>query len=165
MMGNLVLQLFSYSLPIGILCVMWKLNARRWTRLARAYRTRDESNCFAKRTMQTVILVAGDIGWNSYKGIATVSVTQEGIRLQLTPPFSLFHPPLLFPYQDCHVEPKRWYLIGKTCQYTLRGVSDVRMIVHNDLQDWIELQVASISQTLEVGSTVVDTCAEWHTAH
>ncbi|TWT80413.1 hypothetical protein CA13_18290 [Planctomycetes bacterium CA13] len=145
MIGTFLIYLVSYSLPVGLMCVMWKLNARRWTRLARAYRVVEGTDCVAKRTMQTVILVAGDVGWNSYKGIVTVGVTREGILLKLMPPFSLFHPPILIPYGDSHIEPKRWYLIGKTLQYTLREVSDVKMIVHDDLQDWIESQVASLA--------------------
>ncbi|WP_146535216.1 hypothetical protein [Rubripirellula reticaptiva] len=125
--------------------MMWKLNARRWTRLARQYHAVDATGSVAERTMQTVILVAGDIGWNSYKGIATVGVTREGISLQLMSPFSIFHPPLLIPYGDCHIEPTRWYLIGKTVQYTLRGVGDVKMIIHDDLQVWIESQAAKLA--------------------
>lgn len=150
MIGNLPSLLVTSSLPVGLMCVMWKYNARRWTRLARAYPAVDSvdgdaTDGVSKRTMQTVILVAGNIGWNSYKGIATVSVTREGIMLKLMPPFSLFHPPLLIPYGDCHIEPKRWYLIGKTVQYTLREVSDVKMIIHEDLQEWIESQAASLA--------------------
>jgi len=147
MIGNLLFYLVSYSLPVALMGVMWKFNARRWTRLARAYRAPDETHCVAERTMQTVILVTGDIGWNSYKGITTVSLTREGILLKLMLPFSLFHPPLLLTYGDCDIEPKRWYLIGKTFQYTLRGVSDVKMIIHDDLQDWIESQVASLASS------------------
>ena len=150
MIGNLFYFLVTSSLPVGLMCVMWKCNARRWTRLAQAYRAVDSvvgdaTDGAAKRTMQTVILVAGDIGWNSYKGIATVSVTREGILLRLMHPFSLFHPPLLIPFGDCHIEPKRWYLIGKTVQYTLRGISDVKMIIHDDLQEWIESQAAGLA--------------------
>ncbi|WP_146462479.1 hypothetical protein [Rubripirellula tenax] len=145
----------SYSIPIGLMCLMWKINARRWTRLARAYSVVDGTDCVAERTLQTVILVAGDIGWNSYKGIATVGVTREGISLQLMAPFSLFHPPLLFPYRDSHVEPRRWFLIGKSFEYTLSGVSDVRMIVDGDLQNWIESQVASLA-TAPAGTQIYD---------
>lgn len=161
MIGNLIFQLFSYGVPIAFVSLIWKCNARRWTRLARAYRAvdsvvNDATDGAAKRTMQTVILIAGDIGWNSYKGIATVSVTREGILLKLMKPFSVFHPPLLIPFGDCHIEPRRWYLIGKTVQYTLRGVSDVKMIIHEDLQDWIESQAAGLAiaeeDTSETGS-------------
>ncbi|WP_442510462.1 hypothetical protein SH528x_002085 [Novipirellula sp. SH528] len=109
--------------------------------------------------MQTVILVGGDVGWNSYKGIATVGVTKEGILLQLIAPFSLFHPPLLIPYGATDVEPRKWYLIGKTVQYNLREVSDVKMIVHDDLQDWIESQSASLaiaSLTIAQAATRID---------
>ncbi len=155
MIGNLIFQLFSYSVPIAFVALIWKCNARRWSRLAQAYRADDANDGTAKRIMQTVILVAGDIGWNSYKGIATVSVTRKGILLKLMKPFSVFHPPLLIPFGDCHIEPRHWYLIGKTVQYSLRGVSDVKMIVHEDLQDWIESQAASLAIAEEGTSETV----------
>ncbi|WP_404305640.1 hypothetical protein [Neorhodopirellula lusitana] len=113
MISNLLFYLVGYSLPVGLMGMMWKANARRWTRLAQTYRAVDPGICIRKRTMQTVILVAGDIGWNSYKGIVTVGVTREGILLKVMPLFSIFHPPLLIPHADCHIEPRRWYLIGK----------------------------------------------------
>ncbi len=147
MIGSLLLALVRYSLLVGLMCGLWKFNSRRWTRLARAYRVVDIGDRVATRTMQTVILVAGDIGWNSYKGIVTIGVTREGLLLRLMPPFSLFHSPLLIPYRDCHVEPRRWYLIGKTVQYSLRSVSDVKIIIHDDLQAWIETQAASLATT------------------
>ncbi|MFK7818863.1 MAG: hypothetical protein AB8G99_09095 [Planctomycetaceae bacterium] len=94
--------------------------------------------------MQTVILVGGDIGWNSYKGITTVGVTREGISLRLMAPFSIFHPPLLVPFRDIRIEPKRWYLLGKTFQLTLTGVTDVQLILHDELVDWIGLRTADL---------------------
>lgn len=145
MIGDLVFYLISSSLPIALIGVMMKLNARRWTRLAQAYSAVDATDCVAKRTMQTVILVGGDVGWNSYNGIVTVGITREGILLQVMRPFSLFHPPLLIPYRDCQVEPRRWYLIGDTVQYTLLGVTDMQMIIHDDLQAWIESQAAGLA--------------------
>tara|TARA_R110002049_G_scaffold288423_1_gene470946 strand:+ start:132933 stop:133430 length:498 start_codon:yes stop_codon:yes gene_type:complete len=145
MIGNVLLHLIAHSLPVGLLFVIWKCNSRRWARLAKAYRAAEETHCFAKRTMQTVMLVGGDVGRNSYKGIVTVSVGREGILLELMLPFSTFHPPLLIPYSACDIEPRQRFLMGDTFQYTLRDVSDVKIIVHDDLQDWIESQAASLA--------------------
>jgi hypothetical protein len=103
--------------------------------------------------MQTVILAGGDIGWNSYSGIVSVCVTRQGILLKVMLPFSLFHPPLLIPFGDCQIAPRRWYLLGKTVQYTLRDVSDVQMIIHDDLQLWIENQAARLRDTLLAPAT------------
>lgn len=150
MIEKLYLYVVGYGVFFGLMYGIWKANARRWTRLARKYGCIDgslseESQCFAKRTMQTVILVGGDVGWNSYKGIVTVGVTPEGILLQLMPPFSTFHRPLLIPFRDSRVEPKQWYLFGKSFQYSVAQVSDVQIIVHDELQHWIESQAASLA--------------------
>lgn len=153
MIGDLLFHLMSYSLPIALIGVMLKLNARRWTRLAQVYSAVDATECVARRTMQTVILVGGDVGWNSYKGTVTVGITREGLLLKVMPPFSLFHPPLLIPYRDCDVEPRQWFLMGKTVQYTLRGVSDVQMILHGDLHTWI------VSHATGLALAQADTCS------
>ena len=150
MIENLFLHAVGYGVVTVVMCVIWKCNARRWTRLARVYRASDVLpseilECSAKRSMQTVFLVGGDIGWNSYKGIVTVGVTKKGIVLRLMPPFSLFHPPLLIPFRDSHIEPRRWYLVGKTSQFTLGKVTDVQLIVHDELLTWIESQAASLA--------------------
>lgn len=148
MIEKLMLHIVGHGFVITLLCIIWKANARRWTRLARAYRVTDDlyaetPECYATRTMQTVILTGGDIGWNSYKAIVTVGVTHDGILLRLMPPFSAFHPPLLIPFADSRVEPKQWYLIGKTSQFILNQVSDVQVIVHDELLQWIDSQLSN----------------------
>ena len=150
MIEKLLLHFIGYSVFIGVMYGMWKSNARRWSRLARKYSAGEQvpsqdSLCFAKRTKQTVILVGGNVGWNSYKGIVTVGVTSEGILLQLLFPFSIFHAPLLISYRDCSIEPKKWCLFGKSHQYTLTHVSDVQLIIDDDLQHWINTQCASLA--------------------
>lgn len=149
MIEKLFLQVFGYSVFFGLLYAIWKANARRWSRLAKEYGAsedhRADANVYAKQTMQTVILVGGHVGWNSYKGIATVSVTPDGIMLSLMPPFSIFHQPLLIPFRDSSVQPRRWYLFGTSYQYTLAKVDNVQIIVCDDLQGWIETQAASLA--------------------
>lgn len=95
--------------------------------------------------MQTVILVGGDIGWNSYSGITTVGVAPEGLLLKLMPLFAAFHPPLLIPYSELSIQPKRWYLIGKTHECTLRRVSDVRIVIHDELLEWIRSKATKLA--------------------
>jgi hypothetical protein len=162
MIGNMLHFLIASSLPVGLMCMMWRLNARRWSRLANAYPAFDAADCVATRTMQTVILTGGAIGWNSYKGIVTVGVTKEGILLQMMLPFSLFHLPILIPFGDCHIEPRRWYMIGKTVQYALRGVTDVQMIIHDDLQEWIESQAVRVAMAQTSTRISNDAFADMH---
>jgi len=145
MIEKLMLSLVGYGTFVGLMYGVWKANARRWNRLAAAYRAPAGIQCAAERTMQTVILVGGQVGWNSYKGIATVGVTEEGILLRLMLPFTLFHPPLLIPYGDSQIEPRKWYLIGKTSQLTLRKVGNVQVIIHDELLHWIESQVTGLA--------------------
>jgi hypothetical protein len=140
MIEKLYLHLVEISVFVGLMYGVMKSNASLWALLARAYRADDGLSCDHQRTMQTVILVGGKVGWNSYNGIVTVGVTREGISLRLLPPFSLFHSPLLIPYREIQIEPRRWYLIGKTSQLTLNAVSDVQVIVHDELLQWIESQ-------------------------
>ncbi len=148
MIEGLLLHLVGYGVFAGLLYGIWKSNARRWTRLAAAYRAVDFCHVAprpnAQRTMQTVVLVGGDIGWNSYRGVVAVGVTLEGVSLRLMPPFAAFHPPLLIPFADLRVEPTRWYLLGKSFQLTLSGVSDVRIIIDEELLGWIESQAAEL---------------------
>lgn len=157
MIHTLWTHIFGYGVFIGLMYGIWKCNARRWTRLARVYGATDTSafdtaDCDSKR-MQTVILTGGDVGWNSYKGIATVVLTRDGVLFQLMLPFSICHPPLLIPFRDIQVSPKRWYLFGKSFQLTLSGVNDVQVIVHDELIAWIEQQASQLA--VEVAAEAV----------
>lgn len=145
MIEKLMLSLIGYGTFVGLMCGIWKANARRWNRLAAAYRAPAEITCIAERTMQTVILVGGQVGWNSYKGIVTVGVTEDGILLRVMRPFGAFHPPLLIPYGDNKIEPRNWYLIGKTSQLTLSKVDNVQVIIHDELLRWIESEVTALA--------------------
>ncbi|MFY9254270.1 MAG: hypothetical protein WAO83_12490 [Fuerstiella sp.] len=80
-------------------------------------------------------------------------LTRDGILFQLRLPFSIFHPPLLIPFCDIQVSPKRWYLFGKSFQLTLTGVNDVRIIIHADLIAWIEQQASwSLNSRQKIGA-------------
>lgn len=107
MIGTLLSQLVGVGFVLALIAGMYKANARRWGRLARAYRVTGHLPSHAETGMQTIILLGGDLGWNSYRGITTVGVAPEGLLLKLMPPFSIFHPPLLIPYSDLSIEPKR----------------------------------------------------------
>ncbi len=146
-------KLFGFSIFAGLMYGIWKANARRWTRLARAYEAATAggiADADSKR-MQTIILTGGNVGWNSYKGIATVAVTSEGLLFRIMPLFSIFHPPLLVPFRDISVAPKKWYLVGKTFQLTFAGVEDVQMIVHSELIEWIEQQTRELAVGVNQG--------------
>ena len=150
MIGTIFLSIVGYGIAIALLCAVWKANARRWSRLAQAYRANndlqhDVIECHATQSLQTVILAGGNVGWNAYKGIVTVGVTSQGILLRVMTLFSAFHPPLLIPFRDIHIEPRQWYLIGRTSQLTLAQVSDVQIILHDETLHWIASQTAQLA--------------------
>lgn len=158
MIETLWTHFFGYGVFIGLMYGIWKCNARRWTRLSRVYGAADtagfaSADCNGQR-MQTVILTGGNVGWNSYKGIVTVLVTRDGILFQLMPPFSICHPPFLVPFRDIKVSPKRWYLFGKSFQLTFTGVSNVQIIVHEELIAWIERQTSKLVIEIEAEDRV-----------
>lgn len=143
MIEKLILNTIGMSVFVSLMCFTWKATARRWTRLARVYRAPRniliaESSPSQQQTMQSLILVGGNIAWNSYKGIVKVSVKDEGIELRLFPPFSIFHPPLFIPFRDIQIQPKKWYLVGKTFQMSLTSVKDVQLILHSELVEWVD---------------------------
>ncbi len=149
MIGTLWTHFVGYGVFVGLMYGIWKCNSRRWSRLARVYGAADTSgfdtsDCDSNR-MQTVILTGGDVGWNSYKGIVTVVLMRDGILFQLMSPFSICHPPILVPFRDIQVSPKRWYLFGKSFQLTLTGVKNVQIIVHDELIAWIEQQTSKLA--------------------
>ncbi|TWT43167.1 hypothetical protein [Botrimarina hoheduenensis] len=145
MISSLLSSLVGVGVFVALMVGISRANARRWHRLADVYRAPETLPPGAQTHWQTVFLVGGDIGWNSYRGILTVGVTPQGLLLKLMPLFSLLHPPLLIPYADLSLEPKRWYLIGKTHQMTVRRVSDVQLIVHDTLVDWIKTQASTLA--------------------
>lgn len=148
MTAEIFRMLFGLSIFAGLMYGILKAHARRWTRLARVYKAvspGDFTNAATKR-MQTIILTGGQLAYNSYKGIATVSVTAEGLLFRMMPLFSIFHPPLLVPFRDISVAPKKWYLIGKTFQLTFASVHNVQMIVHSELMEWIEDQARELAK-------------------
>lgn len=149
MISTIFANVFGTGIAVGLFFAVWKANARRWGRLARAY---EASNCSElvndARRMQTVILTGGDIGWNSYKGITTVAVSSDGLVFRIMIPFSMFHPTLLVPFREISVAPAKWYLIGKSFRLTFAGVENVQMIIDDKLMEWIEQQSRELAGDL-----------------
>ncbi|MEM8944583.1 MAG: hypothetical protein AAGD11_05305 [Planctomycetota bacterium] len=144
-MTTLLLNLVGVSVFVGSLAMVWTANARRWNRLALPYCDDRPPIDSTLRQMQSLVLVGGGIAFNSYKGIVTVGISSDGISLRLFAPFSVFHPPLLIPYQDIQVEPTSWYLNCSSFRYSFAAVDDVEMIVDDTLKDWIDREVGRLA--------------------
>ena len=158
MIEKLMLSLVGYGTFVGLMCGVWKANARRWNRLAAAYRAPQGIQCESERSMQTVILVGGQVGWNSYKGIVTVGVTEDGILLRVVRPFSVFHPPLLIPYNAMQIKARKWYLLGKTSELTLRRVENVQVILHDETLEWVASQATNLANRAVVSHHAAPNC-------
>lgn len=143
-MSKLLLFLIGQVVFVGVLRLVWKSNATRWNRLARAYAADAPLACKARRHLQSVILVGGGIAFNSYRGIVRVGATNEGMTLSLLPPWSFFHPPLLIPYGDIRIQPTSWYLNTKSFKCSFADASDVEVLVDEELMEWVEAQAARL---------------------
>lgn len=144
-MASVLLFIVGQCVFVGAISLVWRANARRWNRLARAYRTEHLSAGETQLRMQTLILVGGNIAFNSYKGTVTIGLTHAGITLRLLGPFAIYHPPLCIPYSDIDVRPTSWYLNSASFKYSFAQVDDVEIIIDEELKSWIETNVAHLS--------------------
>ncbi len=83
------------------------------------------------------MILAGGGGTNaSYKGRATVRVTEKELPLRLLP-WSVFHSPLCIPLDDILVKPTSWYLNSSSYKLSFVGVADIEITPDGELIDWI----------------------------
>ncbi len=76
---------------------------------------------------------------NAYSGGTLVGRNSRGLTISLLPPFSIFHPPLLFGFKDRGRVGIRW-LFQKACQLDLPESRDIRIILNEPTARWIEQQ-------------------------
>ena len=139
-MLNLIPALVGFFVFFGAMKFLLKSSARRWNQLAEEYSVEGPTENLSQRRMQNLILFGGVIGYNSYIGISTVGITSEGLSLSLLPPWSIYHPPLLIPFEDLSLRETSWYLNVRSYRYTCAKVDDIEVIVDKKLMEWIESQ-------------------------
>ena len=131
------LYLIGFSVFFGSLYLVWKSNAWRWNRLASQYANQVDSPIVAEKKLQQIILVGEGVAYNAYMGITRVGISEIGLSLSLLPPFSIFHPPLLIPFEDMLIEPTSWYLNCTSYKICTARVPQIEIIVDGKLKSWI----------------------------
>ena len=137
-MLNIIPALVGFFVFFGAMKFLLKSSARRWNQLAEEYSVEGPTENLSQRRMQNLILFGGVIGYNSYIGISTVGITSEGLSLSLLPPWSIYHPPLLIPFEDLSLRETSWYLNVRSYKYTCSKVDNIELILDEKLVKWIE---------------------------
>ncbi len=84
-----------------------------------------------------LVLDGGHIGWNSYGGVTFIGVNARGVTLRLLPPFSIFHRPLFFRFDQVVIAPTRW-LFQDAYEIQLPDSSGIRIVINGAAVRWIE---------------------------
>ena len=87
--------------------------------------------------MQQINLVGEGMAYNSYLGIVKVSVSEFGIVFELMPVISLFHPPILIPFEDLNVQPISWYINCQSYKLSTANVPSIEIVITDDLKGWL----------------------------
>ena len=116
---------------------MLKRSAFRWEHLAARYAGEMSAPPLAEKHMQTVILKGAGIAYNHHGGIATVSITEAALAIRLLPPWSIFHAPLVIPFDDITVSPAAWYAVGESYKLNFANAPEIDVIITGELLNWI----------------------------
>lgn len=128
----------SMALPFALFLGVWAMIAQaRWGYLAETYAARRRAMPARRIHMQKLVLIGRRPTCQTYSGITTIGATEEGLWLSLMPGFSFFHEPLFIPWQDLHVEPRKWVFYD-ALELSARNAPDVKMIVYPEALEWIE---------------------------
>ena len=138
--------LFGFGFGAGILGFIFWRNSARWRRLAEAY-GRTWSKPVEKKGFQYGVLYGDNVAFNSYAGILTIGVHQNGFALRLMRPFGFFYPPLFFPFSDIRGWDQSWYLNSKSVELQFSRVPEMKMVMPRNQVEWIQ-RTAGISLDL-----------------
>ena len=130
-----MLTLFGLSVFVFLVGGMLWVDSRRWRTLAAAY-AGQPGRTIEQRRWQSVVLF-GFRGYNSLNGITQIGLHQAGVSFRVTPPFSLFHSPLLIPYEDISGWKTTWYLDSPSVELEFRRAPEVKMVVGAEQAEWI----------------------------
>lgn len=132
---------FSMCIGLVVFCgairMVWKSHSRRWNRVAVQYPEGSGSEYIAQRKLQSLIFTGDGVAFNSYKGTVSVGLSEAGLALNLLPPFSWLHPPILIPFGDVLVQPATWYLNTESYKLSFRRSQEVQIIIDSELYHWI----------------------------
>jgi hypothetical protein len=128
---------FGLAVTLGLLHLLWRRQAWRWRKLAAQYAAPGSAEIHARTRFQTVILVGGGPAYTGYAVKTIVSLTGEALRLRLSFPWSIHHPPLNIPFRELTVAQGDWFLNTESFELTAARVPGIKMMITGELLDWI----------------------------
>jgi len=114
--------------------MLWA-KAYRWRYLAKSYAAQ-AGPVIDKRNMRSAVLI-GLGAFNSFKGIITIGVHENGASFRVMPIFSLFHEPLFVPYSDIRGWRATWYLDARSSELEFGRSPEVKMVLPQEDAEWI----------------------------
>ncbi len=165
MVGDFISLALTYLIGLGfvggILGFMFWRNSARWRRLAEAYE-RPWSKPEAQKGFQYGVLYGDNVAYNSYAGILSIGVHQNGFALRLMRPFGFFYPPLFIPFSDIRGWDQFWYLNSKSVELQFSQIPELKMVMPTKQVEWIQ-KTAGISLDLaDQTSPHKDKPTFWH---
>lgn len=130
-----MLTVFGLVVSVLLFGGMLRANAYRWRYLAKSYAA-ESGPIRDKRNMRSAVLI-GLGAFNSFKGILTIAVHEDGVSFRVMPAFSLFHEPLFVPYSDISGWRTIWYLNADSSELEFRRAPEVKMILPTEDAEWI----------------------------
>ena len=138
------LYLLSVGLSVlfGICGFMLYRNSWRWRQLATVYTA--ATNEKPKKQRWTNMILHGAGAWNTYSGTTLVGINEQGLTLKVLPPFSFFHRPLFFPFEEVRLVPTRW-LFQDAYQIALDHDKGLCIVINASTVDWINKRRAELA--------------------
>jgi hypothetical protein len=110
-----------------------------WRALAAHY-ARDGLLAGEEKKRLAVMMGAGPFK-ASYRGAVTMTAAKDGLGLRLMFPLKFFHSPLLIPWADLQMRPKK-VLFGEVGELRARLAPRVAMLVRKPVAEWIAAGLA-----------------------
>ncbi len=127
---------FGLSVFAGLMAFMLYRSSYRWRYLAERYGP-PASGPVAEKQFQNAVLYGHGPAYNSYNGIVTIGVLNDGVVLRLFRPFSIFHKPLFIPFKDIQGWKQRWYLNAPSVELEFASAPDVKILMPKDQVSWL----------------------------
>ena len=137
-MSDYLQTLFSsvigFAFVGGMLSFIYWRHGWRWRRIQQAFPEAGEPP-IRKWHLQSVYCHADGLIFNSYRGMVTIGVGEDGLTFSVIPPFSLIQSAFFVPYRDLMAYQQDWLLMGRCCQLEFRGVPDMKMVIPGRVGD------------------------------
>lgn len=135
--------LFGLAFVGGLLGFMWKRVATiRWQPLTHAYAAKGVAPSSEKRFENVIVHGESMTAYHRYQACVAVGVCETGMILRLQGPYATFHPPLLLPFEEMSVKPKKWFLIS-AFEITMMQTPSVHLVVYPSILKWLDENAAT----------------------